>query len=325
MSLIEQCWSTDPSARPSFDIVAQGLGYLVGGLARSKSPSPQSKILNAIRREERFRSPDMAPIDLPDVSRKWLFQYLRWVTWVTSSRYAAEALGQDAMTLDAPVLKHSPELGHVSVPSTSIPVQRVVTPSLDDPTVPGGPRGPGGPAQEISQEYDEKLEHLIDPDTPSMFTDSQEGELEDLWDGYESPPPRDAHIAARRDERRYRLLLQHDFHPSCELIRRRGGSRRVAYRVRTVNLPLWEPSPVRLGAVGYLSKPSGRFVSLFNSFNPSGTPDARVHGLPSIYGYGAVREAATRLDRRNIAQIGIDMIQGLLTFKKGSGMDTLFS
>lgn len=34
-------------------------------------------------------------------------------------------------------------------------------------------------------------------------------------DGYESPPPADDRAKAIRDERRYRLLLTHEFHPSC--------------------------------------------------------------------------------------------------------------
>lgn len=33
-------------------------------------------------------------------------------------------------------------------------------------------------------------------------------------DGYESPPPADDRIAETKNERRYRLLLTHDFHPS---------------------------------------------------------------------------------------------------------------
>lgn len=53
----------------------------------------------------------------------------------------------------------------------------------------------------------------------SLFTDSQDsrsevGILTDL-PGYESPPPVDDLRAEMRDERRYRMLLQHEFHPSC--------------------------------------------------------------------------------------------------------------
>ena len=34
------------------------------------------------------------------------------------------------------------------------------------------------------------------------------------YDGYDSPPPVDERIANIRNERRYRLLLIHDYHPS---------------------------------------------------------------------------------------------------------------
>lgn len=37
------------------------------------------------------------------------------------------------------------------------------------------------------------------------------------YDGYDSPPPVNELIAEARNERRYRLLLVHDFHPSCKL------------------------------------------------------------------------------------------------------------
>ncbi|KAF8513302.1 hypothetical protein JB92DRAFT_2924631 [Gautieria morchelliformis] len=280
VALIESCWSTDPLARPSFDSVARGLGYLGGGLARSKSPSPHRRVLDLIRQGERRPSPDMAPVELPDVSTQ-------------------EGLADAWTTVDPPVPRRDVESDFAPLSPANIPLQRVVTPTSDGSTV-------VSVAFEKPQEHDDKTEHLIPrPMSPasSIFTDIQEGSPEadyhDVWDGYESPPPKDAHIAAMRDERRYRLLLQHDFHP-------------------TLNLPLWEPSPVSLGAIGYLSKPRGNFVTLFNALNPSGAPDSRVHGMPSIYGYGVVREATSRQDRRNIAQIGIDMIQGLLTFRKGS-------
>lgn len=214
-----------------------------------------------------------------------------------------------------------------SVSASSIPLQRVVTPTPEDHVV---------PTFETVQEQDVKPEPAVvpvsmSPAASSIFTSTQEGaseaDYDDVWDGYESPPPKDAHIAARRDERRYRLLLQHSFHPTCKtrLVLSPNYFLSQKRLLLTVNLPLWEPSPVRLGAVGYLSKPSGRFVTLFNSFNPSGASDRRVHGMPSIYGYGAVRETAMRLDRRNIAQIGFDIIQGLLTFKKSGAGDSTFS
>ncbi|KAF8584749.1 hypothetical protein K439DRAFT_1653139 [Ramaria rubella] len=295
VSLIEECWSTDPLSRPLFDSVARGLGVLVGGLRASKlSPSPRGRVLDLIREKERKRSPDMAPVELPDVSVPEPMQDMRPKPGTLSLRRGAE----------------SPS----ALSPSSIPLQHIVT--------------PGGADGQLQDEYmpraddEQHGEDAADPhpesralsrNASSIFTSTHESESPSeagyhdvAWDGYESPPPRDTHIAARRNERRYRLLLQHDFHP-------------------TLNLPLWEPSPVRLGAVGYLSKPTGHFVTFFNSFNPSGSSDSRVHALPSIYGYGSVREATSRQDRRNFAQIGIDIIQGLLTFKKGGVVDSTFS
>ncbi|KAJ7210970.1 hypothetical protein C8J57DRAFT_1097970, partial [Mycena rebaudengoi] len=103
-------------------------------------------------------------------------------------------------------------------------------------------------------------------------------------------------VAERRNERRYRMFLNHDFHPS-------------------LTLPLWNPLPVALGAVGYVERSSGKFVTLFNCFTPG-------NDLPTINGYGRVTTGNQRQNRRNAAQRGLDAITSLLTFKKaGDGRD----
>lgn len=58
----------------------------------------------------------------------------------------------------------------------------------------------------------------------SIFTSTVEDSEEDgfdleqldLWEGYDSPPPVNERHAGLRNERRYRLLLTHEFHPSRE-------------------------------------------------------------------------------------------------------------
>ncbi|KAJ4490744.1 hypothetical protein J3R30DRAFT_3277483 [Lentinula aciculospora] len=120
------------------------------------------------------------------------------------------------------------------------------------------------------------------------------------FDGYDSPPPANDSIAEARDERRYRLLLAHEFHPS-------------------LTLPLWSPAPVALGAVGYLSKPRGEFVTLFNAFHPQNSAIALVKGLPSVHGYGKFYTGSHRQDKRNAAQRGLDVIAGLFPFKTRGG------
>ncbi|KAH9921625.1 uncharacterized protein B0H18DRAFT_1121320 [Fomitopsis serialis] len=122
--------------------------------------------------------------------------------------------------------------------------------------------------------------------------------------GYQSPPPLDEHNAELRDERRYRMLLQHEFHPS-------------------LSLPLWTPSHVPLGAVGYLSKPDGKFVMLFNAFKPLDSSGGRTGNMASIDGYGRVTTGTQKSDKRNVAQRGIDMIQSWITSKSNQPPTTV--
>ncbi|KAJ6456098.1 hypothetical protein C8R45DRAFT_581338 [Mycena sanguinolenta] len=65
-------------------------------------------------------------------------------------------------------------------------------------------------------------------------------------------------------EIRYRMSLSHAFHHL------------------SVTLPLWTPSLVTLGAVGYLEKPTGAFRTLFNCRDPDSTSHGRLSGLPKL-------------------------------------------
>lgn len=132
----------------------------------------------------------------------------------------------------------------------------------------------------------------------SMFPDSSSDPSRlQSSDGRQSPPPINEERAEIRNERRYRLLLQHEYHPS-------------------LTLPLWTPSPVTIGAVGYLSKPDGAFVTLFDAFDPPKTSNGKLNGMPSLYGYGRVNQGNQRQDKRNAAQRGLDVIQSWLSSKR---------
>jgi hypothetical protein len=89
--------------------------------------------------------------------------------------------------------------------------------------------------------------------------------------------------------------LEHEFNPS-------------------LTLALWEPSVVQLGDVGYLSKPKGAFVTLFNALKHQ-KAGGFLGGLPSMSGYGNVSKGSLRLDKKNVAQKGLDAFSGLLTFR----------
>jgi len=64
-----------------------------------------------------------------------------------------------------------------------------------------------GPSQ-ISSRRSSAILHPPHPDEERMT-------IVDL-DGYESPPPIDERTGQIKNERRYRLLLTHDYHPSRE-------------------------------------------------------------------------------------------------------------
>jgi hypothetical protein len=81
-----------------------------------------------------------------------------------------------------------------------------------------------------------------------------------------------------------------------------------------VTLPLWDPSPVQIGDVGYLSKPRGSFVTLFNSIKPS---KAAVNlGLGPVSEHGSASRGSMRLEKRSAAQKGLDAFSGFLAFSR---------
>lgn len=84
-----------------------------------------------------------------------------------------------------------------------------------------------------------------------------------------------------------------------------------------MTLPLWTPSFVSLADVGYLDKPSGRFIALFNAYDPVKSSRGVVN-LPSIFGYGRVNKGEQRQDKRSAAMRGLDAIAGFLQFKSYS-------
>ena len=76
-----------------------------------------------------------------------------------------------------------------------------------------------------------------------------------------------------------------------------------------VNLPLWSPSAIEIGSVGYLRKPEGEFVTLFNAFDPPQTSGGVLESMPNLYGYGRVSKGSQRQDKRNRAQRGFDTLE----------------
>ena len=158
-----------------------------------------------------------------------------------------------------------------------------------------------------------------DPKSPSEETGSSL--LGSRLDGVEythrmdSPTPLDETLAEIRDERRYRMLLQHEFHPSRMFLVVLREANTLIISGDTVTLPLWSPSTVEIGSVGYLRKPEGEFVTLFNAFDPPRSSNGILKGMANLHGYGKISQGSYRQDKRNRAQRGLDVIQSLLLSK----------
>ncbi|KAJ2913972.1 hypothetical protein MD484_g6448, partial [Candolleomyces efflorescens] len=118
-------------------------------------------------------------------------------------------------------------------------------------------------------------------------------DLLDLASDTTSLAPTDERVLERKNELRYRLLLDHPFHPSLVL-------------------PLWQPSLVQMGAVGYLKKPEGEFITLFNALSPVRSNNSAVASLPSIYAYGKADLRNQKQDKVNIIQKGLDTFVGFI-------------
>ena len=109
------------------------------------------------------------------------------------------------------------------------------------------------------------------------------------------------------NERRYRMLLQHEYpHARAYAVEK---DRLLTHFYFSVVLPLWTPSPIALGAVGYHSRPSGSFVTLLNAFHPVESSLGKIREMQSLYHFGTVPLNSQKYEKRSVARRGIDMVQ----------------
>ncbi|KAF9255884.1 hypothetical protein L218DRAFT_911907 [Marasmius fiardii PR-910] len=281
--IIRSCWATDPFKRPSFSQVARDLKQL----RKNGASSAQEDVVSPRMPEPTDHgysrpSPDMKPISLPATDSTLPVPG-------GSPESTSDASFRTARDRDP---SHSPPI-NTNINTTSPGhLEDIVTSTsriqMPEPVI----YTPSAPSSATSSIF------TSDPSSRSESGSLVNGRGQMEFDGYDSPPPIDSRLAEARDERRYRMLLVHDFHPS-------------------LTLPLWSPGPVAIGAVGYLHKPEGKFVTLFNAFNPEKSKDIQSRGIPSVYGYGKVGTGSQRQDKRNVAQRGLDAIAGFLTFRNG--------
>ena len=72
---------------------------------------------------------------------------------------------------------------------------------------------------------------------------------------------------------------------------------------------------MEIGAVGYLHKPQGNFVTLFNAFTPEKANHTGIQSLPSIQGYGPAEPESYRQDKRTVGQKSMDVAASFLAIR----------
>jgi hypothetical protein len=80
-----------------------------------------------------------------------------------------------------------------------------------------------------------------------------------------------------------------------------------------LTLPLWIPSVITLGSVGYLR--NGRFVKLFDADFPP--PDLPEPPQRTIGEFGLIETTISPVDTRTLMERGWDIVNGLVKFAKG--------
>lgn len=82
-----------------------------------------------------------------------------------------------------------------------------------------------------------------------------------------------------------------------------------------MRLALWDPSPVDVGAVGYLERPRGRFITLFNALHPRHASDHAVTTLHPLGAYGHAAVGKTTKELRTSLERGRALVNGILRFR----------
>lgn len=195
--LVRLCWHRDPFMRPSFSRVVRELKQLRKNSGTVDDiQSPQITDMMPLEWPSR-PSPDMRPIPLP---------------MGTPPR----GEGGGFVDLGIPFPGSSPGTVGSSYRTAREPS-----------------RSPTGPPffQRVEDTVATTDIHMPEPvlytasvnpsRASSIFVSSSSSESEGdfvippEYDGYDSPPPANELIANMRNERRYRMLLTHEFHPSC--------------------------------------------------------------------------------------------------------------
>ena len=192
--LVRACWDQDPAKRPSFaDIVplTKSIRKATPFLIENFS-SPRISELPELGLEDPIKSPDIRPIVLPieEIScmQPYIFpSFFPLIYFITASRQP-----DDFGLADSDQRPHK----ETSVPTPEI---RFPEPVFFSPT--------GSRQSSV----------LVSPLENSEG--GSHGTPIPIQDTHASPPPENDIIAQIRNERRYRMILTHDYHPSRQFAR----------------------------------------------------------------------------------------------------------
>jgi abelson tyrosine-protein kinase 1 len=210
--LLRHCWASNPFERPAFSEVARDLKVLRKNAGYNpedvQSPRMPDWVDWDMSQQVSRPSPDMHPIPLPSSSRKCCsgFELKLLMDFLNLARDTSYHLGTSPQSSDAASFRTARDLSQSpTFPSLLSHREETVTTSrVQKPE----------PVTYTPSETSSDTSSIF-TSTPSSSGDEARNALLE-YDGYDSPPPANETIAEQRNERRYRLLLQHEFHPSRE-------------------------------------------------------------------------------------------------------------
>jgi abelson tyrosine-protein kinase 1 len=336
-ALIKSCWDVDFKNRPPFDIIVQNCIQLLGSTPSIQELTPPVRVISI---NEEFHhhapSPDIRPTSSPMA-----------VPPITLNRSTSSPISGGTVTgITPPPREGSPLRGlgltgitesseggsssyqtaatFGSHSSHSAPAELNPNPNPNSLANSGDldpSRTPRAHALDLEEwgARSVSVNHPLSARASTMFSSTgstRESEIITFLEGYESPPPMDELIALRRDERRYRFLLNPPLYASRKLFLFLCRILVILTDLSLVKLPLWTPSAVRVGALGYHSKPTGEFITLFNAFEPPMDVRSKEDMIASLHAYGSIATSSVRKDTRSAGERAIEGIRSLIPFPR---------
>ena len=334
--IVQKCWVKDPNERPTFKHLVEQTSALLVTMGRSAKQSPRPKMLDEIEAEEKNNtrvSPDIKPSDNNESDVPRMCSTLSTCDVLIPLIVASPLTKENGPSSRSSINSSSDHSFHT--PADTIPVQSMLSSirpckldiecalEIAELDKKGGSKSRSTSVSTSVSSYEGDNFSIQEP-LPDNVLD-EKSPASSRRTGYDSPSPVDHVTAERRNERRYRFYLAESNRTMSSPVSPPHNTTEHPIHL-SFTTPLWSPSHVQIGDVGYLSKPYGHYVTLLNVFDPVGSSNGVVHGLPSIFGYGAVGTNTIRWDRRSAAarklDRGLEIIAGLLTFRSKAELES---